>query len=421
VPRSRVSFTFLQMGIAASRMAKRRLFLYLGAFSLSTCLCACSAQHKQATLSASDSASSHTASQWNERLAAAYLDQREEWWMGWEHAARGDSTFCVSCHTSVPYLLARPRLDVMLGQAPSIDERKVIDDVVQRVRNWNNERPYYADSKEHPKQSQNSRGTESVLNALILVNRDFGTGRLSDDAQVALHYMWQEQIQTGPDKGAWPWQQFGLEPWESRNSVYYGATLAAAAVGMAPEDYRSSPPVRAHVALLRDYLSATYDDQCMFNRIELLWAASRFPGLIDPALESQAIKQTLASQRADGGWSFSSLVAVDAWNLARLMAVFNRRRDGTPLQRTSDGLATGMAVSALLQAGVSAQNQQVLRGIDWLRQHQNASDGSWSADSYNQERDPDSYIGRFMSDAATGYAVLALSESAGAPSMRGGS
>jgi squalene-hopene/tetraprenyl-beta-curcumene cyclase len=341
--------------------------------------------------------------------------------MGWKHAARGDSTFCVSCHTTVPYVLARPRLDQMLGQSPSVDERKLNDDVSQRVRNWNIERPYYTDSKEHPKQSQNSRGTESVLNALILVNRDFGTGRLSDDAQLALDHMWQAQIQSGSEKGAWLWQQFGLEPWESRNSVYYGATLAAAAVGMTPEDYRSSEPVRAHVALLRDYLTAKYDDQCMFDRIELLWAASRFPGLIDPALESQAIKQTLARQRDDGGWSFSSMVAVRGWNLTSLMAVFNRRRDGTPQQKKSDGLATGMAVSALLQTGVSPRNPQVLRGIDWLLQHQSASDGSWSAASYNQERDPDSYIGRFMSDAATGYAVLALSESGRASGTHGGS
>lgn len=403
-------------------MTNRQVRLYFVVSSLCVGLCACSAKPQQPTVLSSAPGPSHSANQWNEKLAAAYLDQREEWWMGWKHAARDGSTFCVSCHTTVPYVLARPRLDEMLGeQSPSVDERKLIDDVTARVRNWNTERSYYPDSREHPNQSASSRGTESVLNALILVNRDFGTGQLSYDAQLALDHMWRDQIETGSEKGAWPWQDFALEPWESKNSVYYGATLAAAVVGMTPPEYRVAPAVDVHIALLRDYLNRNYGDQCMFNRVELLWAASRFPGLIDRSLQSRAIKQTLARQRADGGWSFSSMVVVDGWNLARLMAVFNKRRDGTPQQKTSDGLATGMVVSALLQSGLLPQNPQVLRGIDWLRRHQNASDGSWTAVSYNKARDPDSYIGRLMSDAATGYAVLALSESDRASVTRGGS
>jgi squalene-hopene/tetraprenyl-beta-curcumene cyclase len=47
------------------------------------------------------------------------------------------------------------------------------------------------------------------------------------------------------------------------------------------------------------------------------------------------------------------------------------------------------------------------RGMQWLQQHQR-TDGSWQADSLNARRDPNSGVGRFMSDAATGYAVMAL-------------
>jgi squalene-hopene/tetraprenyl-beta-curcumene cyclase len=309
----------------------------------------------------------------------------------------------------------------MLGDnRASPDEQKLIEDVSERVRNWNNERPYYRDSKKHPEQSQDSRGTESVLNAFILVSRDRATDDLSENARLALDDMWNEQRQTGDEKGSWPWQQFALEPWESKNSAYYGATLAAAAVGMTPEEYRTYPTVQAHIALLRDYLNREYGDQCLLNRIELLWAASRFPGLIDSHREALIVKDALARQRADGGWNFSSLVVVRGWNRARLLAMFNRRRDGSPQVRVSDGLATGMIVSALLQAGIPAQNPQVRRGLDWLRQHQDASDGSWMAYSYNEQRDPESYIGRFMSDAATGYAVLALSEASGHRAVQGG-
>lgn len=336
--------------------------------------------------------------------------------MQWKGAARGQSTFCVSCHTTVPYVLARPQLDRMLGQnGPSTDEQKLIEDVVTRVRNWDVDRPYYASSKEQPHLSQDSRGTESVLNAFILVSHESGTGHLSDDSQLALKRMWGEQIQSGDRKGAWPWQQFGLEPWESRNSVYYGATLAAAAVGMTPADYRASAAVQPHIALLRDYLNSHYGEQCLLDRVELLWAASLFHGLIDSTTQSDIIQRIFAVQLADGGWNTSSLVVVHAWNRARLLWMFGRRSDGSPQDDRSDGLATGMIVSAMLQAGIPATNPHVQRSLDWLREHQSASDGSWAASSLNRQRDPDSYVGRFMSDAATAYAVLALSE---APSQR---
>ena len=45
---------------------------------------------------------------WNLQKAAAYLDQRADWWMNWPRAARDHETFCISCHTAVPYALSRP-------------------------------------------------------------------------------------------------------------------------------------------------------------------------------------------------------------------------------------------------------------------------------------------------------------------------
>ena len=407
-------------------MRHTAIMLHFAAVAIiAMCVAACASQPRRAAASASDTmdsrASTH-AGVWNPKLAAAYLDQREQWWMRWKGAARGRSTFCVSCHTTVPYILARPALDRTLGQHfPSPDEQKLIDDVKERVRNWDTEKPYYGDSIKYPHQSRNARGTESVLNAFILVSGESASGHLSNDAQLALDQMWDEQIQRGAEKGAWPWQQFGLEPWESGNSVYYGATLAAVAVGMTPEEYRNSPPVQQHIALLRRYLNTWKNNECMFTRIELLWAATRFPGLIDHAAQSAIIGQVLSRQHADGGWDFPSLVVVNGWNLARFFAMFGRRRDGSPEPETSDGLATGIIVSALVQSGIAPATLQVHRGIVWLRTHQNGSDGSWIAYSYNKQRDAQSYVGRFMSDAATGYAVLALSETSAHPGAQGGS
>lgn len=49
-----------------------------------------------------------------------------------------------------------------------------------------------------------------------------------------------------------------------------------------------------------------------------------------------------------------------------------------------------------------------MRGLDWLASHQDAASGLWYTASLNKQRDAASDTGRFMSDAATSYAVLAL-------------
>ena len=85
-----------------------------------------------------------------------------------------------------------------------------------------------------------------------------------------------------------------------------------------------------------------------------------------------------------------------------------KRQDHTPLETRSDGYATGITMVALEQAGLAQNLPQAKRGLAWLAQNQNSDDGKWPAWSVNLKRDPASDIGRFMSDAATGFAVLAL-------------
>src|SRR3989441_10044767 len=175
------------------------------------------------------------ASSWDQKAAAAYLDRRAGWWMEWPKAARDHETFCVSCHTAVPYALSRPALRKALAEeAPSMIERRLLDNVTKRVRLWKEVAPFYSDADRGVHKTAESRGTESVLNALILSSNDAQNGQLSHDTRTALDNMWAEQQTTGNKKGAWLWLRFANEPWEADDSDYYGATLAAVAAGAAP-------------------------------------------------------------------------------------------------------------------------------------------------------------------------------------------
>ena len=166
---------------------------------------------------------------WDEKAAAAYLEQRAGWWITWPVAGRDHETFCISCHTAVPYALSRTALRSALAeQAPSPNERRLLDNVTKRVRLWKQVEPFYNDAQDGANKASESRGTEAILNALILASHDTQGGRLSDDTRAAFDNMWALQETTGDAKGAWSWLRFDNEPWEANDSQYYGASLAAA-------------------------------------------------------------------------------------------------------------------------------------------------------------------------------------------------
>ena len=345
---------------------------------------------------------------WDPKAAAAYLDYRAGWWMEWSGAARDQGTFCISCHTALPYALARPSLRAALTEDdPSEYEHRLIENVEKRVRLWNKIAPYYSD-RGYDHKTAESRGTESVLNAVILTGRDSRQGHLNDTTLAALGNMWELQLQAGEDKGAWAWLQFDQEPWEANDSAYYGATLAAIAVGTAPDHYASSPEIQTHLNLLREYLRRQSATQSTINRVFLLWASTKLPGLLDPEQQKSIIDEALSRQQSDGGWRLASIAwRWKGWSVKSLLKMW-LREDGTPLEGRSDGVATGVITYVLEEAGVPRENGQLRSGLAWLKNNQNMAEGFWPASSVNKRKSMTSDTGRFMSDAATAYAVLAL-------------
>lgn len=348
------------------------------------------------------------APRWKPQAAAAYLDQRQAYWESWPKAARDHGTVCLSCHTALPYALARPELGAELQetQVPAA-ELKLMADVVTRVRAWDVVKPFYGDTTPKGRaKAEQSRGTESVLNALVLASRDHRDGVVSADARRAFANMFALQQTNGDDPGAWAWLDFDLRPWESASAKYFGAALAAIAVGLEPQAYAETPAIQPNLTLLRHYLRGHVeknywnrlrrrDDPTLFNNTMLLWASSRLSGLLTSEERRSIVAALWDAQEPDGSWKLSRL---GYW----------RPHDGAAQELTGDGYATGLITYALEESGTAPNDAHLAHALSWLASHQDPGAGMWSASSLNKHRDPTTNVGRFMSDAATAYAVLAL-------------
>jgi len=352
------------------------------------------------TAIACDSAAAQVArpAEWDARAAASYLDGRMSAWLEWPNAARDHGTACVSCHTTLPYALARPSLRRALSEtARATPEGVVLEQVTTRVRLWRDVEPYYPDQTRGLPKTSESRGTEAVLNALILATRDAEVGAMSDDLRLAFANLWALQMRREPFAGGWAWLEFGLEPWEGPRSSYFGAALAAIAIGTAPGGYAAEPEIQEQLALLREYLRKGADGESLFNRLMILWASSELDGVLAEAQRRTIVTAAVGAQKPDGGWSLSALAP---W----------QRIDDSTLDDASDGYATALAVLALQQAGEPEAAAAIERGRAWLIASQDSETGALPAASINRNRDPATEPAKFMADAATALASLALAD-----------
>ena len=261
-----------------------------------------------------------------------------------------------------------------------------------------------------------SRGTEAVLNAVILTSADAARNVREPSAPTrkALARLWETQRADG----RWDWLEFGLEPWETTEAAYHGATFAAFAAGTAPG--QRDEVAAAGIKRLRTYLSINYQAQHLYNRTWALLASTRLKDVVSDAQRVALMEGLVRAQRDDGGWS---LEAMGPWKWSKTAPRVSSPGDlETSLLRQSDGYATGLVVYTLKRAGVDSSQATIRQGIRWLETNQRAmpvrdiTGRAWHAHSLNYDREHGGEKGEpwrrlFMSDTATAFAILALADS----------
>ena len=293
---------------------------------------------------------------WSADKAAAYLDGVG---VNWTRDRQ-----CVTCHTNLPYLMARPALK---GEAGWKEVRKFLEDDVAK---WS--------------KGGKPRGDAYVVaTAAGLAFTDAHAGTLSESTKQAFEKMWAVQRKGGD----WAWLKCDWPPLE--HDDYYGAVLAAVAVGTAPGKYAESDAAKPGLAKLRGFLAKTPAPD-LHHKTYLLWASTKVAGLMTAEERAKAVAELRAKQRADGGWCLPALGAYS-------------RRDKTPndANAPSDGYATGLAVYVLRQADVPQDDPAVRSGVAWLKANQRES-GRWFTRSLNNDK------AHYIANAGTALAVMAL-------------
>jgi squalene-hopene/tetraprenyl-beta-curcumene cyclase len=301
------------------------------------------------------------AKQFSAARAAEYLDGVG---VGWTRERK-----CLTCHTNMPYLTARPLLPGDEG--------------------WKEVRAFLEKDVESWSAGGKPRGdTFVVATAFALAFNDAQkSGKLHATTRAALDRMFDVQRKTGE----WNWIKCDWPPLE--HDDYYGATLAALATGIAPDNYAATDRAKAGIARLKTYFAKTPPPD-LHHTAMLLWASTKLDGLMTADEQKKAIAALRAKQHKDGGWCLPSL------------GNYNRRDEAkTPNDPSahSDGYATGLVTYVLLQAGAKPADPAVTSAVKWLKTNQRES-GRWYTRSLNNDK------AHYITNAGTAFCVLALNE-----------
>ena len=353
-------------GSAPPRIAARTALIFACIALLIICSVAGAADPERMTTQPASRAASRSdeplLKPFSPRKASEYLDQ-------YRHVAENR---CFACHGSYAYLMAAPI--VSARSAAYRETRSAIERSIELL----------PAAEPNGRKASGMQPTEAVMTAAALAQDDAANGReLRPLTRKTLDRMWNFQ----QADGGWKWAKLNAPP--SEVDDHFGTTMAAIAVGAAPENYAHTPKAQEGLNGIRRYLRER-PPATMHNRAMLMLAAARVDDLMTDEQRRQTMADLLALQRPDGGWAVADLVE---W----------KRSDGVRSDPVaSDGYGTGFVTYVLRAgAGVPAQDARLRRAVDWMKTHQRVS-GCWFTCSPRKDDELSTYSG-------SAYVILALS------------
>jgi squalene-hopene/tetraprenyl-beta-curcumene cyclase len=307
--------------------------------------------------------------------ALDYLENGALAWIG--------SRKCISCHTNGTYLVTRPAMSARLGRPNDTIRQHAVSSLEQFA------------AKSPEQQQRSTAPAQAIYMAAGLAEWDAHVSKkLSPETEQALATMFRIQR----DNGTWG----SLECWPPyESSAYHLATVAAMAVGTAPGwlDNLKDEALLAGVEKLKTYLRTTTPKQD-YDRMLLLWAAARLPGLVDDDTKKELVSMIWKKQQPDGGWSIRNFGEPEQWGNGNRAAKLRAEPEFAAPQ--SDGHQTGLAIIVLRESGIAASDPRIQKGIHWLLTNQRES-GRWWTRSLNTEK------WHFITYSGTAFPLLALS------------
>lgn len=329
------------------------------------------------------------AKEFSAERAAGYLDSAALDWQN-THA-------CTACHTMFPYMMARPALGNVSPQSAEV--RQFFEEIVAGKREA---------MPDYSCQDVDGAVAIGVASAMALNDR-WVTGKLHPLTRQALDHMWTLQR----SDGGWTWPFRDTPP--LKVDEHYGVTLAAVGTGMAPGNYASTPTAKAGLEGVRRFLKRT-KAVSLHQKAMLLWASIYVDDLLPAEDQATILANLMDVQRPDGGWSLANLVdntndpSLETERVTKVKAemgygvqflAYIGRENEYKSSLASDGYATGFVIFVARQAGLTASDPRLQRGLTWLKRNQRES-GRWFTPSQAW------HTRHLISNAGTAYAVLAL-------------
>ena len=315
--------------------------------------------------------------EWSKSRGLEHLDDAALAW--------GSSRKCVSCHTNGTYLLIRPIMTPSVG-AP---DRKIRDFFVRQLEEIRRLDPEKA-------KTQGTRAAQVIYIAAGLAQWDrYVAKRLSVETEEAIDLMFEMQGESGSWHNLDCWPPFESHP-------YSLAQTAAMALASAPGWLQKQDGGGTHaeaVSRLRDFLK-TSELPHDYARVLKLWSALQLDGILTESEKRAFVKMILDKQQADGGWTMRTFATPEQWGQGSRASKL--RDEPAEEQSNSDGHMTGLVLWVLTESGLGVENEQIRRGIAWLKDNQRES-GRWWTRSLNTDQS------HYITYSGTAYAMAVLS------------